>query len=377
MAIRRAISRCLNLFEGGRALRAHLRAAVCENPIRELPQAAQERGPWPLTHLDRMDVEASFFCNLECPMCSRLHQGQEEGLMPYARFARLAPYFRYIGVIVLTGWGEPLVHPQLPEFVSLVRAHGSKPRLATNATLLNEDRAARLIDAGLDIVHISIDAGTKATYDRVRLGAKWERVLHNCGAFCRMRDARNAQLGTAWAYVLMRENFRELPLAAELASELGFHKLFTNFIAQDLMEYEHKQVLHARDGKLLVDEHEFEDVIAKTREIAERNHLQFDMLPFHAGFGGGCLANPLHSLFVDWVGNVTPCCNLPVRNELRGSPPFCFGNIDEQDLMEILLTDRLQAYVCNWRERRIPEFCRRCYQSVRMPDRANYSPCPE
>lgn len=49
----------------------------------------------------------------------------------------------------------------------------------TNATLLDEQRAKNLIEAGLDKIICSVDGYTKEVYERLRVGAKFETVLNN------------------------------------------------------------------------------------------------------------------------------------------------------------------------------------------------------
>ena len=61
----------------------------------------------------------------------------------------------YYGV-VLTG-GEPTLHPELPEVVRYAKAQGLHVRMITNGSrLADPEFAARLAEAGLDLVHVSI-----------------------------------------------------------------------------------------------------------------------------------------------------------------------------------------------------------------------------
>lgn len=368
--LRTRLSACLDRFESGRALKAHLHLAMHEN-------SPEPRMHARLAHIRYINVEASYLCNLKCRMCPRLAEGHREGLMPIERFLRLAPLFSLVEFVVLTGYGEPLVHPRLAEFVAAVRGYGAKPRLSTNGTLLDEMASLRLIDAGLENLQFSIDAGTKQTYESIREGANWEQVLANAARFHKLCQSRHAQIGTGWVYVVMRDNFRELPLAVQQAADAGFPLFVAKFIERNMLDYEHDQVLHASDGRLLISEGEFEDRIGDAAEIARRNGQEFRLHPYHFGVNGTCLADVLSAFFVDWLGNVTPCCHLPVRSDLAKASSFSFGNIDEQDIMELLLDDRAQFFWNSWMERRIPWECRACYQLHRLPERHTYGPAED
>jgi MoaA/NifB/PqqE/SkfB family radical SAM enzyme len=60
------------------------------------------------------------------------------------------------GVITLSG-GEPLLHPDLDDIIRGIRRNATLAGLITNGYLLTAERIARLNDAGLDYLQISID----------------------------------------------------------------------------------------------------------------------------------------------------------------------------------------------------------------------------
>ncbi|MCX7719394.1 MAG: radical SAM protein [Candidatus Sumerlaeaceae bacterium] len=367
MSLKTLVSGCLERFEAGRAFKARLGSAWHE-------QAGGSRpGIHPaLANLRFMLVEASFLCNLECRMCPRLIEGHAEGLMPLSRFQRLIPLMRHLDAVGLTGYGEPMVHPHLHEFAAVIRSCGAKPRLSTNGTLLNEVKARQLLDAGIENLQFSIDAGTKETFEHIRVGAKWERVLRNAERFNELARDADERVVTGWVFLMLRNNWRELPLAAEHAARCGFQVFIAKLIERNALDYEQQQNLHSDDGELLVDAAEFAEVIARVEEIGRRHGMTVEIHPFRLGFNNTCLADPLQMIFVDWMGNVTPCCHLPVRNEQGTFPAHSFGNLDEQDIMEILLGRRAQHFWSLWRNRTVPSVCRNCYQVKRMPGRESF-----
>jgi radical SAM protein with 4Fe4S-binding SPASM domain len=96
--------------------------------------------------------------------------------------------------------------------------------------------------------------------------------------------------------------------------------------------------------------------------------MEFRLHPFKMGEHGACLTDPLRAMFIDWMGNVSPCCHLPVRNDGNIIESHSYGNIDETPILEILLGNRAQAFFNKWRNRIIPAVCNNCYQITRMPD---------
>ncbi len=113
-------------------------------------------------------------CNFRCVYCMpRETFGVNHQFLPskkilsYDEIETIARQFVALGVkkIRLTG-GEPLVRPKLPELVSrLAKLPGLDDiSLTTNGSLLTQENAQQLKDAGLNRITISLDALDDATF---------------------------------------------------------------------------------------------------------------------------------------------------------------------------------------------------------------------
>jgi MoaA/NifB/PqqE/SkfB family radical SAM enzyme len=76
--------------------------------------------------------------------------------------------------------GEPLLHPQIEEMLEYA-CKNSKTRvnLTTNGMLLTKLKAKKLLDIGVDIFDISIDAFTNETYKKIRVNGKLDVTREN------------------------------------------------------------------------------------------------------------------------------------------------------------------------------------------------------
>lgn len=68
----------------------------------------------------------------------------------------------------LCAWGEPLLHPQIVDFVGYASSRNVKTILLSNGYPLNSDLSYQLAEAGLTMAEISIDAAKDSTYMKVR-----------------------------------------------------------------------------------------------------------------------------------------------------------------------------------------------------------------
>src|SRR5437667_445169 len=86
----------------------------------------------------------------------------------------LTHYIRY------TGEGEPLLHPHGYDLIEYAARHsGVFVTLTTNGTIMNEKRTQRLLECGVHLIDISIDALTPETYAKIRVNGKLEETRAN------------------------------------------------------------------------------------------------------------------------------------------------------------------------------------------------------
>jgi len=191
-------------------------------------------------HPSKLFVEITTKCNLRCGMCVKQNGegGIMEGSMLPETFDALAPAFPYLEAIVLNGIGEPLLHPQLDDFIR--RAKELLPENAwigfqSNGILLTEDRALSLIRAGLDRICLSMDSVSQDNFRKIREGGEVRDVQR---AFAALAGAKTVcgrkDFSTGIEFVLMRDNLLELPDTIRWAARNGANfALITQLLPYD------------------------------------------------------------------------------------------------------------------------------------------------
>ena len=151
--------------------------------------------------------------------------GIPEGSMSPETFERLAPAFPHLDTLVLNGIGEPLLHPHLEDFISRARAllpERASVGFQSNGMALTDERAASLIDAGLDRICISLDTVSDDNFRSIRSGGEIGGIV---AAFAGLNKARARSRGrdltVGIEFVLMRNNLIDLPGAIRWAGRSG------------------------------------------------------------------------------------------------------------------------------------------------------------
>jgi len=137
-------------------------------------------------------IEPYNVCNLRCVMCPYSKMKRKKEMMGMELFRKIVGEAKELGfkTATLQMYSEPLMDPHLIERIEFVKSLGMKAGFFTNAMLLDEKMADRLLDSGLDFIKFSVDAGSKEDYDKIRIGGDWERVKNNIISFYKERQAR-------------------------------------------------------------------------------------------------------------------------------------------------------------------------------------------
>jgi len=165
-------------------------------------------------HLRWLFFEITDRCNLSCRHCGSsctaegryLTAGDIESTLKTIRGDKPA--------VCLTG-GEPMLHPGFFEIAGLIRDMGFNWGMTTNATLIDDDAARKLRQAGMSTVSVSLD-GLEDSHDglRQRRGA-WRLAMRGIAAL--QKAGFEPQVTT----VLHQGNFEDLEPLHDLLTEAG------------------------------------------------------------------------------------------------------------------------------------------------------------
>jgi radical SAM protein with 4Fe4S-binding SPASM domain len=131
-------------------------------------------------------IEPTSICNLRCPMCPQSTGLTREGgfmdMELYKKIIRQARELKIYKLSLFMG-GESLLHKELPEMIRIADNLGINTRLHTNATALTGNISKELIRAGLKTISFSFDGETRERFEKIRVGADYDKVLSNIKGF--------------------------------------------------------------------------------------------------------------------------------------------------------------------------------------------------
>ncbi len=140
-------------------------------------------------------LEITNVCNFHCIHCPYTYVSQRREYVP--RFMQMQVYEKILEetsefkdtIFRFVCDGEPMIHPDFLRMVENAKKRGIAPVcVTTNGYFLTEENAKRLIGYGCDLIEVSIDALYEESYNKVRIGGDFRRVVGN---ILRLIDLRN------------------------------------------------------------------------------------------------------------------------------------------------------------------------------------------
>lgn len=163
-------------------------------------------------------IETCNNCNAKCIMCPKGLKGTKKlELMEETLFdsivEQLRDYSDWIEMICMNSDGEPTLDKFLSKRIKKLKDIGIKRvNISTNGQLLTDELIVKLIDSGLDDIRVSLDAYYEETYNKVRRGLDYKKVVENVKRLIEIRNEKNSNMEIRIRMVELDENVNEREL---------------------------------------------------------------------------------------------------------------------------------------------------------------------
>jgi MoaA/NifB/PqqE/SkfB family radical SAM enzyme len=186
-----------------------------------------------MRNLNNMKINYDFalttYCQARCRSCARTEQdtGNTNSWlatkhMDLEVFTRIVSNSKNIaernGYIQFCGeLGDPMMHPQVSDFIDVALLYGKRVHINTNGGLRQPKWYKHLADTYKERIRIKfgIDGTDHDTNWLYREGVDWKRAMDN------MRAYFGAQGEGDWHFIIFDWNWQQIPLARKMAEDIG------------------------------------------------------------------------------------------------------------------------------------------------------------
>jgi len=188
-------------------------------------------------------------CNLNCIHCyaRAVHRSSDRELITEEGINLIDDLATFGVPVILFSGGEPLLRPDLAELARYAVGRGMRAVISTNGTLINEEKAMLLKDAGVSYVGISLD-GLEKMNDHFRgMKGAFQMTLHG------IKNCQKAGLKVGLRFTMNKLNADQVPGIFDLVEEMDiericfYHLVYSgrgsDLIDQDLSHDETRQIV--------------------------------------------------------------------------------------------------------------------------------------
>jgi MoaA/NifB/PqqE/SkfB family radical SAM enzyme len=217
-------------------------------------------------------------------------------------------------IIYLYNWGEPFLHPALPELADILAKKKLKFGLSTNASV--EYDLDDNFFKNLAFLRFSLSGFSQKSYDNIH-GFKFDRIIKNVELLIKRVRSANPKTYIEINFHIYQFNLDELYACNDFANKCKVH--FTPYLA----------ILNDWDQLVQYIEHTLP--YKELLEVAQ-NLLTYNIPGIMLQSPSAYQCPQYKMLVIDEVGNVDGCCQLPKNNQ-----EYICGNILKDDWEKILM----------------------------------------
>lgn len=300
-----------------------------------------------------LEVEVTTRCPLKCIICERTYWQEPNRDMSLQEFKGIIDQFPGLKWMGLTGIGESFANKDFLDMLRYVKGKNIFVELYDNFFLIDERIGREIIKMGVDKFFISLDAATKETYEKIRVGSDFGKVLDHLRAFFRVKKELKAHFPeVSFHYIVNSLNLGEIPQYIELVRSL---------VPEGRPTVQFTRMLHSfPEVKNLFVEIP-ENIIRQTEKKASVLGINVD---WSADVPG---AKPLVSKCTEWLmpfifanGDVIPCCAENEAGNREFQKKTAMGNIFQQSFKEIWRGERYKNLRRALRAGQVPAACSKC-----------------
>lgn len=323
------------------------------------PSLSERLCPYP----SNLEIEMTTICNKKCIMCEHTYwkKGeQEQRHLTFREFKKIVDQFPNLKWVNLTGEGDAFLNPDYLKMISYLKKRRVPIFLVDSFDLINKDIAEKLLDLGVDGIWMSIDAATKKTYNKIKVGCNFDRAIKNFKYMLDLKKKKGIPIPEfCFRYTINKFNVHEMPKFVELIASLGTREEFgprSHIDFTGLLGFKETQHLFVEK----IPNEILEETIKRSKELnipISFSHIGKgkDLPPLHC-----CIA--WYEPYILMGGYVMPCCSVLMSNKRPLLRKYAFGNLLEKPFREIWNSARYRKFrrMIPKKDGKVPVLCAGC-----------------
>lgn len=335
-----------------------------------------------------VEIDTTTLCNLRCIHCHQSDRPPDafthislNSIRSIVNDLKDNEFQSYESRIIFCGDGDFFSHPEWTQILDVCSKINTSICIYTNALQLTDEDIDYVCSLNcINLIHISIDAATEATYTKVRRGGNWNNLVRNLTRFC------SSEKFVRMSMVVMSDTYQEISgfckFAVQVkANEVCFQKLHDrtsrgwdidaalNFDQTDFYESIRSNLDYTHKNKVYISLDRFDDIPSDIKKDMNSKNLSYPV---------SWKVDKLLAQMNKFVGE--PLCLLPWVNihiDVQGQYRVCcmqdFNSGQKFNSLQSFLTSKhLASMQRSFKEGTIPPPCKAEYCPIVRANRPDF-----
>ena len=175
----------------------------------------------------KIDFALTTYCQARCRSCARTNEytGDKESWLDlkhmdlniFKQTLAASPNLQFSSIEFCGEFGDPMMHPQIDDFISTAFEFTKKVIISTNGALRNKEWYTHIgnkYKRELEI-NFAIDGTTHETNWKYREGVNWQKSMDNMSAFSKAGGY------AIWNFIIFEWNWQQIPTMRKIANEIN------------------------------------------------------------------------------------------------------------------------------------------------------------
>lgn len=310
-----------------------------------------------------VEIETTTVCNKRCTICEYIYWPKDHQIkrhMTFDEFKHIVDQFPKIRWANLTGEGSSFLNEDYPRMLRyLWERDRTSIWLVDHLDDISIEKLQREVLPYTKGIYVSMDAATKETYEKIKIGCDYDQVIRNLkGIIDLKRKHKTPFPHLCFRYIIIKDNVHEIPHFIDLINSLARPSEWGG--STSIIEF--TGLLYFNE----IQQHYVESIPRQLfNDILKRKGKGIDFIFSHAEEG----RNPPISQCVAWLepyimlpGYVLPCCAVMMSNRRPFLRKYAFGNVFQNDFKNIWYGDYYKSFrnIINDNTKPVPKICAGC-----------------
>jgi MoaA/NifB/PqqE/SkfB family radical SAM enzyme len=306
-----------------------------------------------------IELEVTTACPLKCRHCEHTYfpseyKNKDLTLKQFIKIIDSIPKLKWLN---MTGEGSPFMNRDFMPMLRYAKSYDIYIDFSHDFYTYSDEIGKELIELGIERIYFSIDGCTKETYEKVRVGSDYNRVINNIKRFVELKKKMKSPLPEiCYRFAFFKDNWQEVSMLPKLVHDLGDDSDEPSINIVGLLEFEQTKGLEIELSQEIIKKTELE--ARKYKQSIYWSHVTHDeskKAPCHY-----CVfwTEP----YIMITGHVVPDCAVLMSNRRPFLESNSFGNVNDIPITEMWKTPKYRKFRKTLRDPKapVPSVCLGC-----------------